>query len=82
MSLLVTDEQISLQHERAKHDLELAQVAVLLQKSADRLLNDPPLERKLVGPRLLAVSRFCGAEHLAALRTYRWTGDRKYLISP
>jgi len=77
-SLLVTDQEIAKQKEQIKTDSQLAQVAAALQKSADRLLNDPPLVRKLVGPRLLAVSRDAQRRIWLLAGMHRWTGDRKY----
>jgi len=41
-------------------------------------LDAPPLERKLIGPRLLFVSRKCLDRVYALAFAYRWTSEKKY----
>src|SRR5439155_2161421 len=49
-----------------------------LRKNADQMLNQPPCERVLVGPRLLGVSRQVLARTTLLGGMYRLTGERKY----
>lgn len=77
-SLLVTDGQIAAARERMQSDSELKQVFEKLQTSADRLLNDPPVERKLIGPRLLGVSKEAQRRIWLLAGMYRWKGEQKY----
>jgi len=46
--------------------------------AADRAIDKPPLVHKLVGPRLLHVSRECLGRVYALGLAWRWTGDEKY----
>ena len=45
---------------------------------ADGFLGAQPLERKLIGPRLLSVSRACLDRVYALAFAWRWTGEPKY----
>jgi hypothetical protein len=50
-----------------------------LRDEADGLLDDKPVEYKLVGPRLLGQSRKCLSRVYTLATVYRLDGDRKYL---
>ncbi len=63
----------------------LSKTDTLLQRYVDNVvaranayLDASPLERKLIGPRLLGVSRECRARIYALGLAYRWTGDKRY----
>ena len=50
-----------------------------LKHNADKTLTEPPVEYKLVGPRLLGTSRKCLHRVYTLATLYRLDGDRKYL---
>jgi len=50
-----------------------------LKREADRILEQPPVEYKLEGPRLLRVSRRCLRRIYTLATLYRLDGDIKYL---
>jgi len=50
-----------------------------LKIEADQLMNEPPVEYKLVGPRLLGVSRRCVRRIYTLATMYRLEMDKKYL---
>ena len=52
-----------------------------LIKEAERLMTTPPVEYKLVGPRLLAQSRHCLDRVYTLALLYRLTGRKSYLGS-
>lgn len=78
-TLLVRDEQVSRARELFTRDPEVSQVAAALKESADRLLNDPPVERKLTGPRLLSISKEAQRRIWLLAGMHRWTGETRYL---
>jgi hypothetical protein len=49
-----------------------------LRNAADAILTEPPVERKLNGPRLLAVSRAALHRVMTLAAVYRLTGESKY----
>lgn len=49
-----------------------------VKADAERCLQRPPMVHKLVGPRLLSVSRDCLRRIYALALAYRWTGDERY----
>ena len=60
-------------------DATLRQYADQVKKKADALLDKPALEHKLIGPRLLSVSRDCLNRVYTLALAWRWTGDERYL---
>jgi hypothetical protein len=60
-------------------DLELKKIVSDVLTEADRLIGKAPLEHKLVGPRLLSVSRDALDRIYHFGMAYRWTGRSKYL---
>jgi hypothetical protein len=60
-------------------DPTLDAVWQIARAQADRALEAPPLERRLEGRRLLAVSRECLGRVMHLAFAYRVTGERKYL---
>lgn len=50
-----------------------------LLKNAEKMLDAPPVERKLIGPRLLGESRKCLERVYSLGLAYRVEGDRRYL---
>ena len=50
-----------------------------LKRQADKTLKEPPVKYKLVGPRLLSVSRTCVRRVYTLATLYRLDGDGKYL---
>ncbi len=62
----------------AKKDTTLQKYVNDSVKRADGCLGAPPLERVLIGPRLLSVSRRCLDRVYALAFAYRWTGEKKY----
>ena len=62
----------------AKTDTTLQKYVNDSIKRADGFLDDPLLERELIGPRLLYVSRRCLNRVYALAFAYRWTGEKKY----
>lgn len=49
-----------------------------IRKHAERILNEPPVEHKLAGPRLLGQSRRCLDRVYTLAFMYRLEGDRRY----
>jgi hypothetical protein len=77
--LILTDARLAELKELAKSDETLQHYVADVLKRADGFLKAKPLERVLVGPRLLFVSRDMMARTYALGLAYRWTGDKKYL---
>src|SRR5579883_1135826 len=50
-----------------------------LQRQADTILKQPPIEHRLIGPRLLDQSRLCLERVYALAMVYRLSGDKRYL---
>lgn len=76
--LILTDTRLAELKEQAKTDAVLQRYVSDVLKRADEFLGAKPLERVLVGPRLLFVSRDMLARTYALGLAYRWTGDKKY----
>jgi hypothetical protein len=59
-------------------DPRAAEIYKKVQKSADKILGEKPVEHKLVGPRLLGESRKCLDRVYTLATVYRLGGDRRY----
>lgn len=76
--LLATDADIASLRVTVARDPLARKWLGLLREDADALLGQPPVERKLVGPRMLAQSRLA-LDRIATLAlVYRLTGERRY----
>lgn len=64
--------------ERYKSDDVLRRYVAQVKEEADRDISKPALEHKLIGPRLLSVSRECLDRIYALALAYRWTKDERY----
>lgn len=64
--------------ELIKNDKQMGALWDLVKRSADAMLDDPPVERKLIGRRLLDKSRTCLRRMTHLGMAYRLTGERKY----
>lgn len=76
--LLVLDEDVDRVAGRIQQDPTAKQYFDHLRKAADRMLKAEPLEHKLIGPRLLAVSRAALKRVLTLSTMYRLTGEPRY----
>jgi hypothetical protein len=76
--LMLTDPQLSALKELADSDPVLQDYVAQVITQADAVLEEPALEHKLVGPRLLSVSRNCVRRIYTLGVAWRWTGDEKY----
>ncbi|MDZ4858308.1 MAG: heparinase II/III family protein [Candidatus Hydrogenedentes bacterium] len=59
-------------------DTTLQRYAAEVKEQADKALSAPPLEHKLIGPRLLQVSRACLDRIYPLALAWRWTGEKQY----
>ena len=62
---------------RAKTDPVLQKCVNDVIRQADRYVGRDPVEYRLIGPRLLQVSRDCLNRVLACSLAYRWTGEEE-----
>ncbi len=76
--LMLEDDGLALLKERFENDEVLQAYVADAVKRADTYLDAPVLEHKLVGPRLLSVSRTCLARIYALGIAWRWTGEERY----
>ncbi|GMW02121.1 MAG: heparinase [Candidatus Hydrogenedentota bacterium] len=76
--LQLTSERLTELKSMAETDLVLQRYVHDSIALADECLGLAPLEHKLVGPRLLGVSRDCLKRVYALALAWRWTGDEKY----
>lgn len=76
--LMLTDERLTQLRTDVESDQTLMRYATQVKEQADATLSKPMLEHKLVGPRLLSVSRDCLARIYPLALAYRWTHDEKY----
>jgi len=60
-------------------DSDAKSVYERLKREADKIIGEPPVEYKLIGPRLLSVSRKCVHRVYVLATLYRLDGHRKYL---
>lgn len=77
--LMLTDTRLAELKELARSDAVLRRYVASVLKQADKFIGAKKLERVLVGPRLLFVSRDMLARTYALGLAYRWTGEKKYL---
>ncbi|MCC6487651.1 MAG: heparinase, partial [Candidatus Hydrogenedentes bacterium] len=76
--LMLTTAQLDSLKASAASDPVLADYVAQVIVQADTVLEEAPLEHKLVGPRLLSVSRDCLQRIYTLGVAYRWTGDARY----
>ncbi|MCD6304423.1 MAG: heparinase II/III family protein [Planctomycetes bacterium] len=76
--LVLTDRRLAELKRLAETDELLARSVRDVNRLADRLARRPVLVRKLVGPRLLSVSRDCLARMYAFGLAWRWNGNERY----
>ena len=63
----------------AERDKVLSKYVAQVVERAEATLQKPPLEHKLIGPRLLTVSRNCLDRVTTLALAWRWTRDRRFL---
>lgn len=76
--LILTDDRLNELKVLSKSDTLLQRYINDVITTANRYLEASPLEHKLIGPRLLHVSRACRARIYALGLAYRWTGEDRY----
>lgn len=76
--LILRSGELEVLLERAKSDEVLQRYVSHAKDDADTAMGKPALEHRLVGPRLLSVSRDCLSRVYALALAYRWTGDERY----
>jgi len=76
--LMLKDADLARLKQRHASDPVLQRLVKQALHQADGCLDDPPLAHKLVGPRLLHVSRDCLRRTYALALAWRWTGDDRY----
>ena len=76
--LLITDSAIQEVHKKIEQDPRLLEYYKAIERKADRLMEAAPVERELVGIRLLGVSREALNRILTWSFMYKMTGDSKY----
>lgn len=76
--LMLKDDGLELLKKQYEEDEVLQQCVADAIKRADTYLTVPVLEHKLVGPRLLSVSRACMSRIYALGIAWRWTGEDQY----
>lgn len=76
--LIVTaDDQARIKKLLATHR-ELQELFAALRTQADQVISQPPVEYRLIGPRLLDQSRRCLSRVYLLATMFRLTGERKY----
>jgi len=76
--LILTDERLAEIKEDIKHNKLRAACVQMLIKDANAMLTASALEHKLVGPRMLHVSRMCVDRMYTLGLAWRLTGDERY----
>ncbi|HSV74100.1 MAG TPA: heparinase II/III family protein [Chthonomonadales bacterium] len=76
--LMATDADVGLLRATIDRDPVARQWLALLRADADAMLRQPPVERRLVGPRLLAQSRLALHRIATLALVFRLTGERQY----
>ena len=76
--LMLTQSELEKLKSRSVSDQVLQGYVAQMIEDADKSIAKPELEHKLIGPRLLSVSRDCLDRVYALGLAYRWTGDEKY----
>lgn len=76
--LLCTEADLAQIKANAQHDPLLAQVLARIAVEAEKHLAAPPLQHRLIGPRLLEQSRAAVQHVLACALAYRVSGDHRF----
>jgi len=76
--LLLTDARLAELKEMAKTDAVLQKCVREVLARADGYVGREPVKYRLIGPRLLSVSRECLHRVVTCSLAYRWTGEKKY----
>ncbi len=76
--LMLTAEELDALKAAEPSDPALSRMVAQVIEQADKTLDAPVLEHKLVGPRLLHVSRDCLRRVYTLGLAWRWTGDERY----
>lgn len=76
--LFAFDEDFDRLRDSLKSDENVRRVAVKIREAAVRTLDEPPVEHKLVGPRLLGESRKCLGRVSTLAMAYHLYGDRRF----
>ena len=76
--LFLTKERMAEMRAALRTDPEMKRLFDRILRAADRTMGEEPVEFKLVGPRLLSVSRRCLDRVSTLGLVYTVTGDRKY----
>lgn len=76
--VMLTDARLGELKQLAATDAVLRGFLDTLRRDADKLLDAPPLEHKLVGPRLLSVSRACVDRVYTLALAWRFFGEERY----
>ena len=76
--LFVTGESLQRLRQAVQTDPAMKELFGKLRAQADRVLGEPPVEHKLIGPRLLDKSRRCLDRVAALALAYRLSGEEKY----
>ena len=76
--LLVLDDDIARLKRQIKDDRTAAKYFEHIRDDGDKMLTEPPVERVLIGPRLLSVSRKVVERVTTLGGLYRLTGEEKY----
>jgi hypothetical protein len=77
--LLATEAGFKRLRDLVRDDAFAGPMFAKLQRQADAVLKQPPIEHRLIGPRLLDQSRLCLDRVYTLAMVYRLTGDRRYL---
>ncbi len=76
--LFLTKEVLARLEKGIESDPQMRALAERIRRKADRIMDEAPVEHKLIGPRLLSVSRRCLRRVATLGLVYRLTGERKY----
>jgi len=76
--LFLKDPDLEALKRRAATDATLARYVRDMIRQADRYIGREPVKYRLIGPRLLSVSRECLNRVVTCALAYRWTGQKKY----
>lgn len=76
--LMLTEARLEDLKRKQASDETLRRCVEQVKTEADKAIALPPLEHRLVGPRLLSVSRECLRRVYALALMYRWTREERY----
>ena len=76
--LLLSEERLKELKAIHEKDPFLQKIVLEVIQQGDGCIKQPPLVHKLIGPRLLSVSRNCLHRVMTLSLCYRWTSDKKY----